>query len=149
MLLRPEGPSRTPQTIYPNMGGRPTREQIQPQGRDNITTDTKSCTHDANNMIKDSKQMNEAFTIVFSLEGQTDLDEVMVRSRHRGVPWFGQDVLVVLRVNEHAQSQVILHFLWPGLVLPLPSTLLVILHSQHCLHIHSFHLHNKHEGKPW
>lgn len=45
MLLSPEGPSRTPQMIYPNMGGRPARVQIQPQGRDNITTETKSCTY--------------------------------------------------------------------------------------------------------
>lgn len=43
MLFRPDGPSRTPQMIYPNMGGRPTIVQIHPQGRDITTTDTKSC----------------------------------------------------------------------------------------------------------
>lgn len=42
MLLRPEGPSRTPQTMYPNIGGRPRSVHTHPQGRDNITTDTKS-----------------------------------------------------------------------------------------------------------
>lgn len=69
MLLSPEGPSRTPQMIYPNMGGRPARVQIQPQGRDNITTETKSCTY----MFKkkpsiltknDSKQINTEYLLL-------------------------------------------------------------------------------------
>lgn len=44
ILLRPEGPSRTPLMTYPNIGGRPTRVQTQPQGRESITMETRSCT---------------------------------------------------------------------------------------------------------
>lgn len=64
----------------------------------------------------------------------------MVCSWHCGVSWFSQNILVVLRVNEHAQTQIILHFLLSRLVLPLPSILFVFLHSQHCLYINTFYL---------
>lgn len=78
-----------------------------------------------------------------------DLNEMMVRSRHCGVSRFCEDILVVLGVNEHAQAQVVLHLLLLGLVLPFPSVLLILLHSQHRLHVYSFHLRHRLEWRQY
>ena len=54
-----------------------------------------------------------------------------------GVPGLGQDVPVVLGVDQHAETQVVLHF-------PLREVLLGIglffLYSEDCLKIDPFHL---------
>lgn len=146
MLFRPDGPSRTPQMIYPNMGGRLTIVQIQPQGRDIITTDTKSCRCTLKAQLLRHHRSFTGEAGVYRCLQVFDLDEMMVCSRHCGVSWFCQDILVVLRVNEHAQPQVVLHLLLLGLVLPFPSILLILLHSQHRLHVDSFHLRDRFSG---
>lgn len=75
-------------------------------------------------------------------EAGSDLDEVMVGSWYGRVPRFGQDVLVVLRVYEHAQSEAVLRLLLLRLVLPFPSSFLIVLHFQDRLHVYSNHLRN-------
>ena len=69
-----------------------------------------------------------------------DLDEVWVSPGHGGVPGLGEDVLVVLGVDEHAQSQIVLRLPPPGHILPFPPVLLILLNSEHRLHIHPLHL---------
>lgn len=65
------------------------------------------------------------------------LDEVAVCPRDRGVPGLGQDVLVVLRVDEHAETQAVLCFPFCEILLRIG---LFFLHPQNGLKIDSFDL---------
>lgn len=73
----------------------------------------------------------------------TDLDEVMVSTGNGGVTGFGQHVLVILGVYEHAEPQIALVHL-SGRVLPL-TVVFILLHSQNGLHVHPLHLNTNRE----
>lgn len=67
----------------------------------------------------------------------------MVSTGHGGVPRLGQDILVVLGVDQHTEPQVILH-LPPGHV-PL-RVLLILLHAENGFHVNTLHLRTHSRG---
>ena len=68
---------------------------------------------------------------------ETDLDEVVIGTGHGGVSGSGEDVLVVLGVDEHAEAQVLLRWVPVGSILVFQS--LISVYPQHCFNIHPLH----------
>lgn len=69
--------------------------------------------------------------------GTACLYEVVVRTRDGGVSGLGQNVLVVLGVDKHAETQAILHFPLCDILF---GTGFLLLHSQNSLEVDPFDL---------